>query len=56
MSTTISGTGISRGTAIGKVYRLEQDQVEVYEAAISEKLIAEEVARFRCAAKWPVIA
>ena len=34
MSIKISGTGVSRGIAIGKVHRLEQGDVEVYEAAI----------------------
>ncbi len=47
MSTTISGIGVSRGIAIGKVYRLEQEQIEVYEAAIPENLVEDEVARFR---------
>ena len=46
MSISISGTGISRGIAIGKVYRLEHGEVEVYEAAIPRELIEEEVNRF----------
>ena len=46
MSITISGTGVSHGIAIGKVYRLEQGELEIYEAAIPEQLIEDEVARF----------
>jgi phosphotransferase system enzyme I (PtsI) len=51
MSIAISGTGVSRGIAIGKVHRLEQGEVEVYEAAIPEQLIEDEVARFRRAVR-----
>lgn len=46
MKITITGTGISRGIAIGNVYRLESGDVEVYEATIREDLIEDEVARF----------
>lgn len=51
MSITITGTGISRGIAIGKVYRLERGHVDVYEAAIPKELIEDEVARFRRAVR-----
>ena len=51
MSITITGTGISRGITIGKVYRLERGDVEVYEAAIPKDLIEDEVARFRRAVR-----
>jgi len=51
MTIEISGTGVSRGIAIGKVHRLEQGQVEVYEAAIPKQLIENEVARFRRAVR-----
>jgi len=47
MSLTISGIGISRGIAIGRVHRLETAAVDVYEAAIPKELVEDEVARFR---------
>jgi phosphotransferase system enzyme I (PtsI) len=47
MSLTISGIGISRGIAIGRVYRLETGTVEVYETAIPRAQLEDEVARFR---------
>ena len=47
MSLTISGIGISRGIAIGRVHRLETGAVEVDEAAIPRDLVEDEVARFR---------
>ena len=47
MSISISGIGISRGIAIGAVYRLEQGDIEVYEAAIPKNLIEDEISRFR---------
>ncbi len=51
MSANISGIGISRGIAIGKVHRLEWGHGEVYEAAIPKHLIENEVARFRRAVR-----
>jgi len=51
MSIAISGTGVSRGIAIGKVHRLERGEVEVYEAAIPKQLVEDEVARFRRAVR-----
>jgi len=51
MSATISGIGISHGIAIGKVYRLEWGNIEVYEATIPKELIEDEVARFRRAVR-----
>jgi phosphotransferase system enzyme I (PtsI) len=47
MSISISGIGISRGIAIGAVYRLEQGDIEVYEAAVPKNLIENEISRFR---------
>ncbi|HFD81423.1 MAG TPA: phosphoenolpyruvate--protein phosphotransferase [Gammaproteobacteria bacterium] len=47
MTITIYGSGVSRGIAIGKVYRLERGEVEVYEAAIPRHLVEDEVARFQ---------
>ena len=47
MSISISGIGISHGIAIGAVYRLEQGDVEVYEAAIPKELVEDEISRFR---------
>ena len=51
MSIAISGTGVSRGIAIGKVHRVERGEVEVYEAAIPKQLVEDEVARFRRAVR-----
>jgi len=51
MNITIPGTGISRGIAIGKVHRLERDEIEVHETAIPKHLIENEVARFRRAVR-----
>ena len=47
MSISISGIGISHGIAIGAVYRLEQGDIEVYEAAIPKELVEDEISRFR---------
>jgi phosphotransferase system enzyme I (PtsI) len=51
MSITIPGTGISHAIAIGPVHRLESGEIEVYEAAVPEELIENEVARFRRAVR-----
>jgi phosphotransferase system enzyme I (PtsI) len=47
MSLTISGIGISRGIAIGRVHRLETSAVEVDATTIAKQLVEDEVARFR---------
>ncbi len=47
MSLSISGIGISRGIAIGRVHRLETSAVEVYATTIQKQLVEDEVARFR---------
>jgi phosphotransferase system enzyme I (PtsI) len=47
MTFTITGTGISRGIAIGRAQRLDDGELEIYEAAIPKELIEDEVARFR---------
>jgi phosphotransferase system enzyme I (PtsI) len=47
MSLTISGIGISRGIAIGRVHRLETSAVEVDATTIPKQLVKDEVARFR---------
>jgi len=47
MSLAISGIGISRGIAIGRVHRLETGAVEVHETAIPRDAVEDEVARFR---------
>ena len=31
MTITLTGTGVSRGTVIGKVHRLDREEVEIYE-------------------------
>jgi len=46
MTITISGTGISHGIAIGRAQRLDDDELEIYEAAIPADLIENEVERF----------
>ncbi|HHH43011.1 MAG TPA: phosphoenolpyruvate--protein phosphotransferase [Gammaproteobacteria bacterium] len=51
MSISITGIGISRGIAIGPVYRLEQGDIEVYEAAIPVELVEDEISRFRRAVR-----
>lgn len=51
MTVTISGTGISRGIAIGRAHRLDDGELEIYEAAIPKDLIEDEVARFRRAVR-----
>ena len=51
MSTTIPGTGVSRGIAIGPVHRLDVGDIEVHESAIPRNLIEDEVARFRRAVR-----
>jgi len=51
MSIAIPGTGISHGIAIGPIHRLIDGEIEVYEAAIPEELIENEVARFRRAVR-----
>jgi len=47
MSISITGIGISHGIAIGPVYRLEQGDIEIYEAAIPVDLVEDEISRFR---------
>jgi len=51
MTLTIAGTGISRGIAIGRAQRLDDGELEVYEAVIPKELIEDEVARFRRAVR-----
>lgn len=51
MTVTISGTGISRGIAIGRAHRLDDGELEIYEAAVPKDLIEDEVARFRRAVR-----
>lgn len=46
MTFTISGTGISRGIAIGRAQRLDDGELEIYEASIPKELIEDEVVRF----------
>ncbi|MDT8388057.1 MAG: phosphoenolpyruvate--protein phosphotransferase [Thiogranum sp.] len=47
MTISISGTGISRGIAIGSVHRLEKGEVDACQTAIPEHLIEDEIARFQ---------
>lgn len=47
MTITLTGTGVSRGTVIGKVHRLDREEVEIYEITIPIALIEDEVSRFQ---------
>ena len=51
MSIAISGIGVSRGIAIGAVQRLEQGEIDIYQAAIPGALIEDEISRFRRAVR-----
>lgn len=51
MTITLTGTGVSRGTAIGSVHLLERGEVEVQKTTVPDHLIEEEVARFRRAVR-----
>jgi len=51
MSVTLSGIGVSRGIAIGKVHILERGQPEVIEQKIPESKVEDEVLRFQLALK-----
>lgn len=49
--TTISlqGVGVSRGIAIGKVHIIERNQQDIVELHLDDKMIEQEIARFRIA-------
>ena len=47
MTLSLTGIGVSRGVAIGQVYRLRRDQLEVPMFAIPKFRLDEEVARYR---------
>lgn len=47
MSLSLHGIGVSKGIAIGKVYIIDHDSVEIPEYRISAEGIEEEVARFQ---------
>lgn len=49
VSLTLHGIGISKGIAIGKVYMIDRDPVDVPEYCIPEQHIEEEIARFQSA-------
>ena len=51
MSVTLSGIGVSRGIAIGKVHILERGQPEVVEQKIPASKVEDEVLRFQLALK-----
>ncbi len=51
MALMLSGTGVSRGVAIGPCQVLRRDQPEILEYAIPRPLIMDEVARFEAAIK-----
>jgi phosphoenolpyruvate-protein phosphotransferase (PTS system enzyme I) len=46
MSLALTGIGISRGVAIGRVHIIVRGSIEVQESVIPERLIEEEVARY----------
>ncbi len=47
MSLMFSGIGVSRGIAIGKVYRLHRDEIEIYETHLPSQNIPDEIIRFK---------
>ena len=49
MSVTLSGIGVSRGIAIGKVHILERGQPEVVEQKVPDSKVEDEVLRFQLA-------
>ena len=49
MSLMFSGIGVSRGIAIGKVYRLHRDEIEIYEIDLPSQDIPNEIIRFKLA-------
>ena len=51
MSITLSGVGVSRGIAIGKVHLLQRGQLEIPEYVVPEKFVAEEVSRLKNAVR-----
>jgi len=46
VSLTLHGIGVSKGVAIGKVFILKHDQIEVNEHTLSKHSLDEEIARF----------
>ncbi len=46
MSLTLHGIGVSKGVAIGKVFILKHDQIEVNQQTLSKHSLDEEIARF----------
>ena len=51
MALMLSGTGVSRGVAIGSCQILRRDELEILEYVIPKPLLAAEVARFKAALK-----
>ncbi|MDT8403479.1 phosphoenolpyruvate--protein phosphotransferase [Sulfuriflexus sp.] len=49
MSISLSGVGVSRGVAIGKVHLLQRGQLEIPEYVVPPKFVEEEVARLESA-------
>ncbi len=47
MTLDLSGIGVSRGTAIGRVVRMRHGDPEIYEQALAETAVENEVDRFR---------
>ena len=48
-SVTLSGTPVSSGIAIGRVYLLERDKIHVAKRQVKSELVEKEVARFKAA-------
>lgn len=51
MSITLSGVGVSRGVAIGKVHLLQRGQLEIPEYVVPPKFVNEEVTRLETAVR-----
>jgi len=51
VSVTLQGIGVSKGFAIGQVYIINRDPVEISEYALAKHEIEEEIARFETAIK-----
>jgi phosphotransferase system enzyme I (PtsI) len=51
MSVTLSGVGVSRGVAIGKVHLLQRGQLEIPEYVVPPKFVEDEVARLETAVR-----
>ena len=51
MSNTLSGIGVSRGVAIGKVHLLQRGQLDIPEYVVPPKFVDDEVTRLESAVR-----